>query len=161
MSNSANASHSNVKDGYPTEAETNLWIALNKTQRVLRGEIDRALRARNLPSLNWYDVLWGLEMAGGSLRPFELETMAIHDQSNLSHLARRMAAEGLIDIEVCDKDRRGRTLALTDRGRQIRADMWEIYGPMLHDRMQPFAEIKETSALVAALISAGWPSQEG
>ena len=73
-----------------SDPETNLWIAINKAQRVVFYQVNMELRQNNLPSLHWYDILWSIERRGRALRPFELEEELIFEQSNLSHLLRRI-----------------------------------------------------------------------
>ncbi len=137
---------------YPTKEETALWVALNLAQRSVYSTMDSALRAEGLPRLRWYDVLWAIERAGAKgLRPFEVEKSLLFEQSNLSRLLRRMIGEGLVEESVFQDDRRGRVLRITGKGRQVRAQMWKIYGPMIHKNMskvsKSYGRTKITSAL--------------
>lgn len=91
-------------------------------------------------------------MKGGTLRPFELEDRMIFEQSNLSHLLHRIAAKGLINIVQCDQDKRGKTLQITDEGRRVRAEMWDVWGPLAHEHMKVLADIKETPMLVEEML---------
>ncbi|MGI9424619.1 MAG: MarR family winged helix-turn-helix transcriptional regulator [Hyphomicrobiaceae bacterium] len=127
---------------YPTEDETALWVALNFAQRAIYRQIDSALKLAGLPPLRWYDVLWSLERAGDDgLRAFELEKMLIFEQSNLSRLLGRMVGEKLVREAVFKDDRRGKVLRITAMGRQVRTQMWQIYGPLIHEHM---AKIKKS-----------------
>ncbi len=141
-----------TEDIYPTEEETAVYVALNRAQRSIYVAIDRALKAKRLPPLRWYDVLWSVERAGdGGLRPFALEKSTIFEQSNLSRALRRMTAEGLIEISVCPNDRRGKVLRLTGKGRRMRKAMWEIYGPLIHAHMSALADGHDLESIAAAL----------
>jgi len=121
---------------YPAEEETALWVALNLAQRSTYGAMDAALKAKGLPPLRWYDVLWAIERASGEgLRPFEMEKSLLFEQSNLSRLLRRMTGEGLVEESVFQDDRRGKVLRITQKGRQVREQMWKIYGPLIHKHM--------------------------
>ena len=83
--------------------------------------MDSVLKAKGLPRLRWYDVLWATECAGSpGLHPFELEKGLIFEQSNLSRLLRRMIEEGLVEESVFENDRRGRLLKITKKGWQVR-----------------------------------------
>lgn len=141
----------NVMTAHLTPAETALWIALNKVHRLCHAEINGALKSAGFPSIKWYDVLWGIELGGGSLRPFELEEQMIFEQSNLSHLIHRIAARGLIEIVKCDQDKRGKVLQITDEGRRVRARMWDIWGPLAHKRMADLADVPGIETVVQAM----------
>nr|WP_253286226.1 MarR family transcriptional regulator [Ruegeria sp. HKCCD6157] len=113
---------------------------MNRTTRLIQFEISAALKDAGLPPLKWYDILWSLERHGGKLRPYELAQDTIFEQSNLSHLSRRLVAEGLITFVSFDGDRRGKVLKITDKGKELRKRMWEIYGPLLHGKMRTFGK---------------------
>ncbi len=121
---------------YPTAEETALWVALNHAQRSICRSMDSALKAKDLPPLRWYDVLWALERAKDvGVRPFELEKLLIFEQSNLSRLLRRMVEAGLVEESIFEDDRRGKVLVITSKGCQIRGQMWKVYGPLIHEHM--------------------------
>ncbi|NOE17739.1 MarR family transcriptional regulator [Ruegeria atlantica] len=132
--------HEVVKSDLPTSLETDIWVAMNRTTRLIQFEISAALKDAGLPPLKWYDILWSLERHGGQLRPYELAQDTIFEQSNLSHLSRRLVAEGLITFVSFDGDRRGKVLKITDKGKELRKRMWEIYGPLLHEKMRAFGK---------------------
>ncbi|WP_367396933.1 MarR family winged helix-turn-helix transcriptional regulator [Ruegeria atlantica] len=129
-----------MKSDLPTSLETDIWVAMNRTTRLIQFEISAALKDAGLPPLKWYDILWSLERHGGQLRPYELAQDTIFEQSNLSHLSRRLVAEGLITFVSFDGDRRGKVLKITDKGKELRKRMWEIYGPLLHEKMRAFGK---------------------
>ena len=136
---------------FPTDEETALWIALNRSQQKLYRTVDAALKAEGLPPLRWYDVLWSLERAGSEGgRAFELERSLLFEQSNLSRLLSRIIAEGLAEETVYHKDRRGKKLLITAEGRRVRKRMWTIYGPLIHTFMNGVAE-RDTKRLAIAL----------
>lgn len=142
------------EDVYPTDEETDVYVALNRAQRSIYVAIDSALKARRLPPLRWYDVLWSVERAGaGGRRPFELENSTIFEQSNLSRALRRMTGEGLIEISVCPNDRRGKVLRITQAGRRVRRQMWKIYGPLIHQHMSGLSDEHDLQDIAAALNS--------
>ena len=141
---------------YPTEEETALWVALNLAQRSVYGAMDAALKARGLPPLRWYDVLWAIERAGdGGLRPFEMERSLLFEQSNLSRLLHRMTGEGLVEESVFEDDRRGKLLRITKKGRQVRKAMWQVYGPLIHEHMCGISgegDLEDMALVLSSLI---------
>ena len=139
---------------YPSAEETALWVALNRAQRSIYRSMDSALKVNGLPPLRWYDILWSLERAKEmGLRPFELEKMLIFEQSNLSRLLRRMIDAGLVEESPFRDDRRGKVLALTSKGCRIRAQMWKIYGPLIHEHTSGVSKRHDLADIVSALKS--------
>lgn len=123
---------------------------MNRATRRIQAHISAALKEAGLPPLKWYDLLWSLERHGGQLRPFELARDTIFEQSNLSHLSKRLATEKLIEIVEYGGDRRGKILKITTKGRDLRRRMWAIYGPMLHDGMRAFGGADGWQAFITA-----------
>lgn len=147
-SNQIWSKHKVVKNDLPTPLETDIWVAMNRTTRLIQSEISSALKDAGLPPLKWYDLLWSLERHGGRLRPYELTQDVIFEQSNLSHLTKRLANEGLIEIVGLDSDRRGKNLQITEKGKDLRNRMWKIYGPLLHEKMHAFGNADGWKAFI-------------
>ncbi|WP_319546245.1 MarR family winged helix-turn-helix transcriptional regulator [Ruegeria conchae] len=155
--NQNESEHKVVKTNLPTAFETDIWVAMNRATRRIQSEISAALKEAGLPPLKWYDLLWSLERHGGQLRPFELAQDTIFEQSNLSHLSKRLAAEGLVEFVEFGSDRRGKVLKITSKGRDLRKRMWSIYGPMLHERMRAFGEVDGWRAFIEAELDQASP----
>jgi len=86
------------------------------------------LQEAALPPLAWYDVLWSLEtVVEGRLRMNELAERVVLSKSNLSRLADRLEAAGLIRREPSANDRRGYYCVITEEGRAMRKSMWPVY----------------------------------
>ena len=139
-----------MKNDLPTAFETEIWVAMNRATRRIQSDIGAALKDAGLPPLKWYDLLWSLERHDGQLRPYELAQDTIFEQSNLSHLSKRLAAEGLVEFGEFDSDKRGKVLKITAKGRDLRKRMWSIYGPMLHDRMRAFGKVDGWQTFIKA-----------
>jgi len=139
-----------VKNDLPTAFQTEIWVAINRATRRIQSDIGAALKEAGLPPLKWYDLLWSLERHDGQSRPFELAKDTIFEQSNLSHLSKRLEKEGLIEFVEFDSDRRGKVMKITTKGRNLRKHMWTIYGPMLHDRMRNLDKVDGWQAFIEA-----------
>ncbi|MCL6283363.1 MarR family winged helix-turn-helix transcriptional regulator [Ruegeria sp. 2012CJ41-6] len=136
----------------PTEEETRLWIALNRAHRRIHREMERALAAGGLPPLKWYDVLWGIEMAGSDgVRASNLRDWLLFEQSNLSRVLRNLIERGLVHETVCDADKRAKILRVTGKGAELRLRMWHIYGPQIHAHMNKLTADKNAGVLRKAL----------
>ena len=111
-----------------TDPRSAAWAALLAAQAILLEMIEKRLAAAGLPPLAWYDVLWELEKAdGGRLRMHELAQRVVVSRSNVTRLADRLEAAGLIAREACADDRRGAYCVLTAAGRAMRRRMWPVY----------------------------------
>jgi DNA-binding MarR family transcriptional regulator len=129
-----------------------MWISLNLAQRLIYKNMDSILKDQGLPPLRWYDVLWELDRTPGEgLRPFELEKFLLFEQSNLSRLLRRMIDAGLVEELIFSDDRRGKILKITDKGSTIRAQMWAIYGSLIHKHISRIAGDHDLEQMTQAL----------
>jgi DNA-binding MarR family transcriptional regulator len=135
----------------PTKEQTNVWIGISLAQRELHRAIDGALREANLPSLKWYDVLWELDRATDGLRPFELKSLVLFEQSNLSRVVQRMVKERLIGEHPSRKDGRGKVLMITDSGRELRRRMWKVYGPLIRQNIERIEDSFDLRVVAGAL----------
>lgn len=111
----------------PSDDELAAWRAfLEAHARVVR-VLERELRAeKNLP-LHWYDALVQLHEAGGALRMHELADRMLLSRSATTRFADRLEAAGLVEREVCDEDRRGLELRMTEVGRATLADAATVH----------------------------------
>ena len=80
--------------------------------KTLEGE----LRAEADLPVTWYDALFQLKEAGGSLRMHQLADRLLLSRSATTRFADRLEAAGLIGRQACDVDRRGMRVYLTERG---------------------------------------------
>lgn len=141
----------------PSEAATRAWVNLVRAQAELLAAVELALKKSGHPPLAWYDVLLELSRAeNGRLRPYELEHRTLLTQYNLSRLLDRLEGAGLVAKEPFGDDGRGRIIALTEKGRETRVAMWEVYGDALAflvgDRLSD-EEAEQLSGLLAKLRS--------
>jgi DNA-binding MarR family transcriptional regulator len=117
-----------VKSPPPADPRGSAWLALLIAHATLLETIEKRLADAKLPPLAWYDVLWELEKAaGGRLRMHELAQRVVLSRSNLTRLADRLEAAGLIAREACADDRRGAYCVLSAPGRAMRRRMWPVY----------------------------------
>ena len=104
--------------GSCTQVAERAWVQLVRAHRSALCSVEKALRAADLPPLEWYDVLLELER-GGPLRPRDLQDRLLLAQYNLSRLLDRMEAEGLVTRERCSDDARCQWVRATDAGEAI------------------------------------------
>jgi DNA-binding MarR family transcriptional regulator len=141
----------------PNPAHVSVWIALNRARVALMREVDKQLRAKGLPPLTWYDVLWSIEGRGGCARPAEIMEDLLFEPSALSHMLRRIEAAGLLRAQMVQEDKRGRVLHLTPEGRQARRAIWQIYGHALETRLAPLERLDDPEAVAQALEAVAQP----
>ncbi len=104
------------------------WTRLARAEQGLADKIEQALKDAGLPPLAWFDVLDELDRsADGRLPQADVQSKLAVAQYNLCRLADRLAGDGLIERARCPLDGRKGHLTITDRGRQVRADMWPVF----------------------------------
>ena len=148
--------HRILKTMHPSHDETDIWILLNRAHRQAHRNMEAALREKGLPSLRVYDLLWGVEMSGeDGVRAFELTDWLLFEQSNLSRLLAQLVSKELIRETVLAEDRRGKILHITPEGAALRKQMWEIYGPGIHQHMKELASASELETFLEQLGDVG------
>ena len=98
--------------------ELRLWLRLLTTATMVETEIRRRLRVQFETTLPRFDLLAQLQRAG-PLTLGEVSRRMMVSNGNVTGLATRLEAEGLIERRVNAADRREVSLALTARGRAL------------------------------------------
>lgn len=136
----------------PSDAATAAWVMLMRTQQELLSAIEGDLKEAGMPQLSWYDVLLELSREDdGRLRPYQIEERTLLTQYNLSRLIDRLEAAGLVAKEPHGDDGRGRIIALTEKGRDLRSKTWEVYGAAISSRIGSRLTDEEAETLAGLL----------
>ncbi len=118
----------------PSDLTVQTWARLIRAHQSTFSYVENALKNNGQPPLIWYDVLLELERVGAKgLRPYELERALMLKQYGVSRLVDRIEKSGHLKREVCEDDGRGLRLTITTRGKELRRQMWTIYGPAIED----------------------------
>jgi DNA-binding MarR family transcriptional regulator len=133
-----------------SDAAHGAWVQLIRAHRSALCSVERALRAADLPPLEWYDVLLELER-GGPLRPRDLQDRLLLAQYNLSRLLDRMEGEGLIARERCSDDARCQWVRVTDAGKTLRLRMWPVYAEAIEQALGAKLKTAEAQRLADLL----------
>lgn len=123
------------------------WILLIRSQQILLGEVESALKNAGLPPLSWYDVLLELSRdPGAGLRQYEIGNRVLLNKHNLSRLIDRLEENGLVIREDCDMDGRGNSVKITVEGMQLKRTMWPIYAKTIQKLItEPLTTTQVTS----------------
>lgn len=145
------------------EREQRAWRALQFMQLRLDGALARQLAADSGLSYPDFTVLVALtDREDGRMRVLELARHLGWEKSRLSHHIARMAERGLVAKEKCDTDRRGATVAVTPRGREVieaaAPGHAEAVRRLFVDRLTP--EQLDAVGAVAEIILAGLDEAE-
>ncbi len=92
------------------------WRVFLEAHAAVTRELNDELEAAEGFPLAWYDVLVQLQEAGGTLRMHQLAESLLISRSATTRFVDRLEARGLITREVCDEDRRGMNVVLSDEG---------------------------------------------
>lgn len=94
--------------------------------------IDTELTKAGLLPLTWYDVLVTLECADNyRLRMSELADAVLLSRSGLTRLVDRLEQRGLVERQLCPRDRRGFHAQLTESGRKAREASWPLLSSLI------------------------------
>ncbi|WP_223198404.1 MarR family winged helix-turn-helix transcriptional regulator [Solihabitans fulvus] len=100
----------------------NAWRELLSRHASTWCELDRELNERYGLGASEFEVLDRLaEGVKDAYRVQELGAMVFLSQSALSRLIGRLETKGLVVRSMCDSDRRGISVCLTDAGRELYA----------------------------------------
>ncbi|WJK39497.1 MarR family transcriptional regulator [Solwaraspora sp. WMMA2056] len=84
--------------------------------------LEPALTAHGLTNAT-AQALWAIDPTGPALSMKALAERLYCNAPNLSFIANQLIERGLVERSVDPTDRRGRVLALTDKGRQVRQEI--------------------------------------
>jgi DNA-binding MarR family transcriptional regulator len=98
--------------------ELRLWLRLLTCATLVESEVRRRLRAEFDTTLPRFDLLAALDRAPEGLTPGEVSKRMMVSSGNVTGLAARLEAEGLIERRAHHSDGRAQLLRLTPRGRR-------------------------------------------
>lgn len=114
---------------------TTAWRNTLIAYRRVTDRLDRDLREEAGLTLGWYEVLLLLASAENErLRMTDLAEEMIISRSAATRLVDRLVADGMVCREVCEADRRGTEVALTDAGRETFLKAGRIHFHGIHER---------------------------
>lgn len=112
------------------------WREVLRQHAQISCLLENALREHGL-GISEYEILDRLaEDEQGKLRAQELERSVHLTQSALSRAIARLEREGLVERALCEADRRGVFVALTDEGRSRHAAAEPGYLEILAQRLE-------------------------
>jgi DNA-binding MarR family transcriptional regulator len=95
-----------------------LWLRLLTCTTLIESEVRRRLRAEFDTTLPRFDLLAALDRSPGGLTPGEVSRRMMVSSGNVTGVATRLEAEGLIERRAHHSDGRAQILSLTPRGRR-------------------------------------------
>ena len=135
-----------------------LWLRMLSITKLVTQEIRRRLRVEFDATLPQFDLLAQLYRERDGLRLGELSRRTMVTNGNITGLADRLEADGLIRRETLDGDRRVTVAKLTEQGRSafaamarahegwIRELMADVDDPTLADALKDLARVKASAA---------------
>lgn len=123
----------NARRGEKTQLR--LWLRMLSITKMISQEIRRRLRAEFDATLPRFDLLAQLYREPDGLRLGELSRRTMVTNGNITGLADRLEADGLIRREALDGDRRVTVAKLTRRGREAFSEMARAHEEWLRELM--------------------------
>lgn len=93
------------------------WAGMLRVHSMVVRRLDARLAGSHGMTLNEFEVLLKLQLAGGSLRMSRLAEAALLSRSGLTRIVDELEAQGLVRRETDDQDGRVWLATLTQRGR--------------------------------------------
>lgn len=122
-----------ARDGQ--KPQLRLWLRMLSITKMISQEIRRRLRAEFQATLPQFDLLAQLYRERDGLRLGELSRRTMVTNGNITGLADRLEADGLIVREAMDGDRRVTVAKLTKHGREVFAGMAKAHEGWLRELM--------------------------
>ncbi len=134
-----------------SDSQMRAWRLLLEAHAVTTQILSEELAAeRDLP-LVWYDVLVQLHEAGGRMRMHELADSLLLSRSATTRFVDRLETEGLIERMVCEEDRRGTFVGLTQHGHQRLREAAPVHLRGIDEHFGRHLTRSEADALASAL----------
>src|SRR5262249_57305886 len=104
------------------------WANLVRIEGTRLDRVAEALKAAQLPPLDWYHVLHEIDRSPkGMLRQPGVQDRTQLAQYNVCRLVDRLEREGLVERHQCRLDGRNNVLLITAKGRALRRAMSPVY----------------------------------
>ena len=130
------------------KTQLRLWLRMLSITKMISQEIRRRLRAEFDATLPQFDLLAQLYREPEGLRLGELSRRTMVTNGNITGLADRLEADGLIRREALDGDRRVTVAKLTRRGREAFSEMAQAHEGWLRQLMADVDDDKLAEALM-------------
>jgi DNA-binding MarR family transcriptional regulator len=117
------------------KTQLRLWLRMLSITKMISQEIRRRLRTEFDATLPQFDLLAQLDREPNGLRLGELSRRTMVTNGNITGLADRLEADGLIRREALDGDRRVTVAKLTRHGRETFAEMARAHDGWLRELM--------------------------
>ncbi|WP_158818235.1 MarR family winged helix-turn-helix transcriptional regulator [Methylocapsa sp. S129] len=138
-----------ARDGQ--KLQLRLWLRMLSITKMISQEIRRRLRIEFQATLPQFDILAQLYRERDGLRLGELSRRTMVTNGNITGLADRLEADGLIVREILDGDRRVTVAKLTKQGRETFAEMASAHEGWLRELMSDVDQ--DTLALVLSQLA--------
>ena len=130
--------------------ELRLWLRLLTCTTLIEGEVRRRLRERFDVTLPRFDLMAQLDRAEDGMTLGELSRRMMVTNGNVTGLAERLVAEGLVARRQSASDRRSHMVRLTDRGRRQFRKMAEEHESWIADLFSGLSQ-KDVESLLTLL----------
>lgn len=118
-----------------SKTQLRLWLRMLSITKMISQEIRRRLRTEFDATLPQFDLLAQLYREPDGLRLGDLSRRTMVTNGNITGLADRLEADGLIRREALENDRRVTVARLTRQGRERFADMARAHESWLRELM--------------------------
>jgi DNA-binding MarR family transcriptional regulator len=125
--------------------ELRLWLRLLASANLIEVEVRRRLRERFGTTLPRFDLLAQLERVEDGLLLGELSRRMMVSNGNVTGLVERLGRSGLIERNVLEADRRAVRVRLTQKGREVFAEMAAAHADWIGELFAGLSEVEQTA----------------
>ncbi|WP_180899517.1 MarR family winged helix-turn-helix transcriptional regulator [Martelella soudanensis] len=137
-----------VKDPALATQRVRLWLHMLKAVRHVEGNLRERLRENYAMTLPRFDVMAALHAAPEGMRMSALSKQLVVSNGNVTGVIEKLVADGLVERENQETDRRAFLVRITDKGKALMDEMTAVHRGWIDEI---FAEIAEPD--VARAIS--------
>lgn len=134
-------------------AEVRLWLRLLTCTTLIEGEIRRRLREHSDFTLPRFDLMAQLYKAQGGMTLGELSSRMMVSNGNVTGLAERLVAQGLVKRKPSPHDRRVQIVSLSAEGRRAFQKIARAHESWIAEMFSGLSS-NDTSALMQLLAKA-------
>ncbi|AQZ50048.1 HTH-type transcriptional regulator MhqR [Martelella mediterranea DSM 17316] len=129
-----------VKDPALATQRVRLWLQMLKAVRHVEGNLRERLRENYAMTLPRFDVMAALHAAPEGMRMSELSKQLVVSNGNVTGVIEKLVADGLVERENQETDRRAFLVRITDKGKALMDEATAVHRGWIDEI---FAEIAE------------------
>ena len=114
-----------------------VWLRMLKVTRMIEAELRERMRRSWDMTLPRFDVMAALSRTGEGLKMSDLSGVLRVSNGNVTGIVDRLVADGLVERQAVEGDRRALNVRLTGDGQRLFAEMAKIHETWVDELLSP------------------------